>query len=92
MANSRARCGIIGILCRTFVLRLQDCVVWNANCDAFEPTLLEDAIKHAPELCSAFCEALLADHEDQLAKQPWEENPLVVRDTRLGTKLALHVQ
>ncbi|VDB94277.1 unnamed protein product [Peniophora sp. CBMAI 1063] len=54
--------------------------------DAFEPSLLEDAIRHAPEFCPAiFNGTFWADHKSELEEHPpWLENPLVIKDSSEG--------
>ncbi|VDB94281.1 unnamed protein product [Peniophora sp. CBMAI 1063] len=57
--------------------------------DAFEPSLLEDALKHAPEFCPAiFGQSFWNSHKGEIDKLPWDGNPLVEKDTREGSFLS----
>ncbi|KZV64737.1 hypothetical protein PENSPDRAFT_738126 [Peniophora sp. CONT] len=57
--------------------------------DVFEPSLVEDALRHAPEFCPAiFSETFWSSYKDEIIEQPWLANPLIVQDMEAGTFLS----
>ena len=53
--------------------------------DAFEPSFVEDAMRHAPELCPAIFENIFwSSHKSEIDEQPWVDNPLFLKDIHDG--------